>query len=101
MENFLIDEELLSAKSEGEEQRGSSEDGNNIRRTKEGGEDLCDYVNACYQSVEGEIKLVRIQGIEPKLEIPFSWVVTNLINPEHFLHIIVCVKVPQSIPFVK
>ncbi|KAJ4974032.1 hypothetical protein NE237_007206 [Protea cynaroides] len=41
---------------------------------------------------KAEIKLIRIQGIEPKLEIPFSWVVNNLMNPEHFLHICVVVK---------
>ncbi|KAM7280482.1 hypothetical protein ACFE04_007616 [Oxalis oulophora] len=41
-----------------------------------------------------EIKLVRIQGIEPRLDIPFSWVVNNLMHPEYFLHICVCVKVP-------
>ncbi|KAI4299660.1 hypothetical protein L6164_033096 [Bauhinia variegata] len=42
-----------------------------------------------------EIKLVRIQGIEPKLQIPFSWLVHNLMNPEHFLHICVCLKVSE------
>ncbi|GER27241.1 autophagy protein 5 [Striga asiatica] len=42
-----------------------------------------------------EIKLVRIQGIEPKLEIPFGWVVNNLMNPEYYLHICVYVKVPE------
>jgi len=41
------------------------------------------------------VKLVRIQGIQPKLEIPFSWVVNNLVNPEHFLHVCVCLKLPQ------
>ncbi|KAK9085667.1 hypothetical protein Sjap_026078 [Stephania japonica] len=39
-----------------------------------------------------EIKLVRIQGIEPKLDIPFAWVVKNLTNPDHFLHISVFVN---------
>ncbi|KAL8159611.1 hypothetical protein V2J09_001148 [Rumex salicifolius] len=39
-----------------------------------------------------ETKLIRIQGIEPKLEIPFSWVVNNLMNPDHFLHICVYAK---------
>ncbi|KAF3444281.1 hypothetical protein FNV43_RR13971 [Rhamnella rubrinervis] len=92
-ENFLIDEEPSSVKGE-DEQRGSTEDASDTR-TKEGGEDLCEYVSACCQSVEGELKFVRIQGIEPKLETPFTWVVTNLINPDHFLHIIVLVKVPQ------
>lgn len=39
-----------------------------------------------------EVKLLRIQGIEPKLETPFSWVVNNLMNPDHFLHICVYAK---------
>lgn len=42
-----------------------------------------------------DIKLIRIQGIEPKLEIPFAWVVNNLMNPDHFLHVCVYVKVPE------
>lgn len=46
-----------------------------------------------------EIKLVRIQGIQPKLEIPFSWVVNNLKNPEYFLHICVYLKFPRVISF--
>ncbi|XP_043718162.1 autophagy protein 5 isoform X1 [Telopea speciosissima] len=45
---------------------------------------------------KAEIKLIRVQGIEPKLEIPFSWVVNNLMNPEHFLHICVVVKLPPD-----
>ncbi|KAK7259386.1 hypothetical protein RIF29_24993 [Crotalaria pallida] len=40
--------------------------------------------------------LVRIQGLEPKLEIPFSWVVNNLMNPEYFLHMFVCLKVSEA-----
>ncbi|WZZ22185.1 hypothetical protein YC2023_123572 [Brassica napus] len=47
------------------------------------------------QETRGEIKLVRIQGIELKLEIPFSWVVNNLMNPEFYLHISVLVIGPQ------
>ncbi|XP_010549795.1 PREDICTED: autophagy protein 5 [Tarenaya hassleriana] len=47
-----------------------------------------------------EIKMVRIQGIEPKLEIPFSWVVNNLMNPEYYLHICVLVKAPPPPPLV-
>ncbi|XVF80781.1 hypothetical protein PTKIN_Ptkin15bG0102800 [Pterospermum kingtungense] len=52
-------------------------------------------VGASCVSGSAEIKLIRIQGIEPKLEIPFSWVVNNLMNPDYFLHICVCVKVPK------
>ncbi|KAH0907202.1 hypothetical protein HID58_039029 [Brassica napus] len=47
------------------------------------------------QETRGEIKLVRIQGIELKLDIPFSWVVNNLMNPEFYLHISVLVIGPQ------
>ncbi|OVA14282.1 Autophagy-related protein 5 [Macleaya cordata] len=53
-------------------------------------------LESSHVSGKSEIRLVRIQGIEPKLDIPFSWVVTNLMNPEHFLHICVCVGVSQD-----
>ncbi|KAJ0618190.1 hypothetical protein HanPSC8_Chr02g0056141 [Helianthus annuus] len=43
------------------------------------------------------IKLLRIQGIEPKMEIPFSWVVNNLMNPDYFLHICLYIKAPKPI----
>lgn len=36
--------------------------------------------------------LIRIQGIEPDVDIPFFWVVNNLKNPEYFLHICVFIK---------
>lgn len=42
-----------------------------------------------------EIKVVRIQGIEPQLEIPFGWVVKNLMNPDQYLHICMYIKVAQ------
>ncbi|XP_054797068.1 autophagy protein 5 isoform X2 [Prosopis cineraria] len=60
------------------------------------GENSCDPVSPCSHFENAKIKLVRIQGIEPKLEIPFSWVVSNLINPEHFLHICICLKVSEA-----
>ena len=41
-------------------------------------------------SEEPKIKLIRIQGIEPKPKIPFSWVINNLIYPDdHCLHMCV------------
>ncbi|KAK4802957.1 hypothetical protein SAY86_001160 [Trapa natans] len=43
-----------------------------------------------------EVKFVRIQGIEPKLEIPFSWVANNLMFPEYFLHICICLRVAKE-----
>ncbi|XP_051147337.1 autophagy protein 5 [Andrographis paniculata] len=42
-----------------------------------------------------EMKVIRIQGIEPQLEIPFGWVVNNLMNPEYYLHICLFVKVVE------
>ncbi|XP_073065514.1 autophagy protein 5-like isoform X3 [Primulina eburnea] len=48
-------------------------------------------------SDNAEIKLVRIQGIEPKMEIPFAWIANNLMNPEHYLHICVYIKIREPI----
>ncbi|CAL9127767.1 unnamed protein product [Musa acuminata var. zebrina] len=39
-----------------------------------------------------EANLIRIQGIEPDLNIPFSWVVNNLKNPDYFLHLCVFLR---------
>ncbi|KAG8057904.1 hypothetical protein GUJ93_ZPchr0002g23342 [Zizania palustris] len=39
-----------------------------------------------------EVKLVRVQGIELDLDIPFLWVANNLKNPECYLHICVYVS---------
>ncbi|XP_008804849.1 autophagy protein 5 isoform X3 [Phoenix dactylifera] len=38
---------------------------------------------------KSKIKMIRIQGIELDMDIPFFWVVNNLKNPEYFLHICV------------
>ncbi|CAH9069996.1 unnamed protein product [Cuscuta epithymum] len=72
---------------EGEGKRSASEETNFTSANETGGE----------ASNNREIKLVRIQGIEPKLEIPFAWVVKNLVNPEYFLHICVYIKAPRPI----
>ncbi|XP_031281803.1 autophagy protein 5 isoform X3 [Pistacia vera] len=73
-----------------------SEDASSNRSAEEGVENLCEHMESSCTTTIAEIKLVRIQGIEPKLEIPFSWVVNNLMNPEHFLHICICIKVPAG-----
>lgn len=71
------------------------------KRAQTSGEEECeqgtkDESDEAEGSLEtSEIKLVRIQGIEMKLEIPFSWVVNNLMNPEFYLHISVLAKAPQ------
>ncbi|XP_071701771.1 autophagy protein 5-like isoform X2 [Rutidosis leptorrhynchoides] len=43
------------------------------------------------------IKLLRIQGIELKMKIPFSWVVNNLMSPDYFLHICLYIKAPKLV----
>lgn len=67
------------------------------KSTEETSQKLVENTELCSLSENAEIKLVRIQGIEPMLEIPFGWVVNNLMNPEHFLHICVYVKVAEPI----
>ncbi|CAL0317726.1 unnamed protein product [Lupinus luteus] len=64
--------------------------------TGEEEDNTCDPVSSSHPLEKAEIKLVRIQGIEPKLEIPFSWVVNNLMNPGYFLHMCVCLKVSEA-----
>ncbi|KAL3630363.1 autophagy protein 5 [Castilleja foliolosa] len=61
------------------------------------GEESEDARTACVGllSHRAEVKLVRIQGIEPQLEIPFGWVVNNLMNPDHYLHI--CIYVTHRV----
>ncbi|KAL6348527.1 hypothetical protein AAG906_013147 [Vitis piasezkii] len=87
VEKTLIDEEISRIELEEESREDVAE------KQRENVECCCPSDDA-----ETKLKLVRIQGIEPKLEIPFSWVVNNLMNPEHFLHICVYVKVPQAKP---
>uniref|UniRef100_A0A0A9D9F2 Autophagy protein 5 n=1 Tax=Arundo donax TaxID=35708 RepID=A0A0A9D9F2_ARUDO len=42
-------------------------------------------------SKKTKVKLVRVQGIELDMDIPFLWVANNLRNPEYYLHICVYV----------
>lgn len=44
------------------------------------------------------VKLVRVQGIEVDMDIPFLWVANNLINPECYLHICVYVGTRKREP---
>ncbi|KAI5356351.1 hypothetical protein L3X38_009246 [Prunus dulcis] len=97
---YFLDKSLTNEKSltvgDEHEQRVSSEDASSDRKAEEEVENSSEHITSCYQHDDAEIKLVRIQGIHPKLEIPFSWVANNLMNPEHFLHICVYLKVPQA-----
>ena len=88
----LINDKPCIEESE-DSQKVSSEDVGSSTGAGEGKEIVSQPMESCCN--DAEIKLIRIQGIEPKLEIPFSWVVNNLKNPEHFLHICVCVKIPN------
>ncbi|KAF7128916.1 hypothetical protein RHSIM_Rhsim10G0185200 [Rhododendron simsii] len=97
-EPSLTNEEI-SEVAGGDEQRLPSEEYGSSPRTTTAdvGETSCEHVWSSDVSDTTEIKLLRIQGIEPKLEIPFGWVVNNLMNPEHFLHICVYVRIPEPI----
>nr|XP_009770974.1 PREDICTED: autophagy protein 5 isoform X2 [Nicotiana sylvestris] len=69
----------------------------NKSSTGQSGEMLNERIVSCSVSDGAEIKLIHIQGIEPKMEIPFAWVVNNLMNPDYFLHICVYVKIQEPI----
>ncbi|KAI3462226.1 hypothetical protein Pfo_018889 [Paulownia fortunei] len=90
-EESLVDYNTCGAEVEG----GQRSDGGSSRSAEETGEALNE--RAGFLSDGAEIKLVRIQGIEPQLEIPFGWVVKNLMYPEHYLHICIYVKVLEPI----
>ncbi|KAK7372282.1 hypothetical protein VNO80_05657 [Phaseolus coccineus] len=68
----------------------------NINQSGEEGERSSDPGSSCNAAEIAKIKFVRIQGIEPVLDIPFSWVVNNFMNPEYFLHMCVCLKVKAN-----
>lgn len=82
-----------------DEQKSPAGEAGSTRITEEtgGGEIVRDHLESLSMLDSAEIKLIRIQGIEPKMEIPFAWVVNNLMNPEHFIHICVYVKVQEPI----
>ncbi|XP_075647011.1 autophagy protein 5 isoform X2 [Castanea sativa] len=91
----ILPEYFPNKSSTNEESSRDEDENEQTVPSEEGKKYLSENVESCYPSDNVEIKLVRIQGIEPKMEIPFSWVVKNLTNPEHYLHICVCLKVPQ------
>ncbi|XP_039010289.1 autophagy protein 5-like [Hibiscus syriacus] len=94
---LFLDEPLTNVKLGGvdfEEAVGNpNEDVSSDKVVEDQGQNEYEHPEAGHIPSSAEIKLIRIQGIEPKLEIPFSWVANNLINPDYFLHICVYVKV--------
>ncbi|KAG6385812.1 hypothetical protein SASPL_154693 [Salvia splendens] len=76
-----------------ESESGEVSDGGSSRGSQKNGESLSAHTGLFKDGAE--IKLVRIQGIEPRLDIPFGWVVKNLMNPEQYLHICIYVKAVQ------
>ncbi|PIN06570.1 hypothetical protein CDL12_20876 [Handroanthus impetiginosus] len=88
---LFTEESSMDADACGEEEQ-RSEGGSSSRSPEETGNEHAGLL------LDGaEIKFVRIQGIEPQLDIPFGWVVNNLMNPEHYLHICIYVKVVEPI----
>lgn len=76
-----------------ESESGEVSDGGSSRGSQKNEESLSAHTGLFKDGAE--IKLVRIQGIEPRLDIPFGWVVKNLMNPEQYLHICIYVKAVQ------
>ncbi|KAL6959687.1 autophagy protein 5 [Sarracenia purpurea var. burkii] len=90
--------QFFAEKSSTSEETPQAEVGDEQSLTSEEiGETSCGPVGSSLLLDNAEIKLLRIQGIEPKLEIPFAWVVNNMMNPEFFLHICVYVRIPELI----
>lgn len=46
-------------------------------------EEVADAAGSVFEGI------VRIQGIEPSLDLPLEWVARNLCGPENFIHLIV------------
>ncbi|XP_042037399.1 autophagy protein 5-like isoform X1 [Salvia splendens] len=76
-----------------ESESGEVSDGGSSRGSQKNEESLSAHTGIFKDGAE--IKLVRIQGIEPRLDIPFGWVAKNLMNPEQYLHICIYVKAVQ------
>ncbi|XP_047324216.1 autophagy protein 5 [Impatiens glandulifera] len=88
--------EYFSPKSIANDDVPGSEELSSAEAIQEAGETSFEKIESCIFSDIAEIKLLRIQGIEPKPETPFAWVANNLKNPEHFLHICVYIRVPEN-----
>ncbi|KAL2551269.1 Autophagy protein 5 [Forsythia ovata] len=91
-DKHLLTDNVSKAEMEDGQQ---SEEISSLRSPEEGGETSTEHAGSPLDTAE--IKFLRIQGIEPKMEIPFGWVVNNLMNPEHYLHICVYIKVVEPI----
>jgi len=69
----------------------SSDATNSPRSSQEAGQALASPREAAGAAKKAKVKLVRVQGIELDMDIPFLWVANNLKNPEYYLHICVYV----------
>ncbi|XP_031494006.1 autophagy protein 5 [Nymphaea colorata] len=87
-----IDDQELSSES-GNELRVDDvdlnlESGSASHSKGEGGEEISSRSSSGRQmGKKAKIELIRIQGIEPKLDLPFAWAYHNLMHPDHFLHV--------------
>ncbi|KAK1261844.1 Autophagy protein 5 [Acorus gramineus] len=81
-----LNDQLLTKESQDSEADPKCED---CSGKTEGEEETSDGKNgdsSCL-AIKERIQLIRIQGIEPDWDVPFSWVVNNLMHPEHYLHL--------------
>lgn len=96
--NKSLTNDLLPMPAESDDgQSTPSGEAGSMKSAEETAETVSNRLDSLSLLDSAEIKLIRIQGIEPKPEIPFAWVVNNLMNPEYFIHICVYVKIQQPI----
>jgi autophagy-related protein 5 len=68
-----------------------SSDATNSSRSSQEAEQALGSPREMGAAKKTKVKLVRVQGIELDMDIPFLWVANNLKNPEYYLHICVYV----------
>ncbi|CAN1759050.1 Autophagy protein 5 [Linum perenne] len=95
-----LNEEKRTEAEESEQNIVSQEDVDSNQMTEQGEGNVSKPLETMTSASAGnaEIKLIRIQGIEPKFEIPFSWVANHLRHPEQFLHVCVYIRIPSTNP---
>uniref|UniRef100_A0A2P2JJV9 Autophagy protein 5 n=2 Tax=Rhizophora mucronata TaxID=61149 RepID=A0A2P2JJV9_RHIMU len=94
---FFLDKSSRNVESggtDGEDKQNVSSEDLRSERTEESADILGQLAESGRTTVAAKIKLIRVQGIEPQWDIPFSWLANNLKNAEHFLHVCVFVTFP-------
>jgi len=84
--------EFFSSKPAGAlDSAADSSDTTNSSRSSQEAEQALASPREAGAAKKARVKLVRVQGIELDMDIPFLWVASNLKNPDYYLHICVYV----------